>query len=127
MVEGKQCSVLLQAIVTLHRLQQDGNKLRPLPGAIQTSHLGYQHGNLGRYLSENKKGKKKKKNDQRQSVNTAGGRAEGGNFAASATSLNDKVIILYGVNVCVTAVLVILMIVVRSRLQTEKHTLNLCS
>lgn len=49
-VEGEQRSVLLQAILALHWLQQNGNELWPLPGAIQASHLGDEHCNLGGYL-----------------------------------------------------------------------------
>lgn len=36
--------------MTLDRLQQDGNQLGPLPGAVQSGHLGYEHGDLRRYL-----------------------------------------------------------------------------
>lgn len=46
--------MLLQAVVTLDRLQQDGNQLGPLPGAIQSGHLGDQHSDLRRYLLERK-------------------------------------------------------------------------
>lgn len=50
MIEGQKRSVLLKTILTLHRLEQNGNELRPLPGAVQTSNLGYQYCNLGCYL-----------------------------------------------------------------------------
>lgn len=59
MVEGEQRSVLLQAILTLHRLQQNGNELRPLLWAIQAGHLRYQHCNLGCNLQQNRDRKRK--------------------------------------------------------------------
>lgn len=59
MVEGEQCSVLLQAILTLDWLQQNGNELRPLLWAIQAGHLRYQHCNLGCNLQQNRDRKRK--------------------------------------------------------------------
>ena len=46
-VEGEQRAVLLQAVLPLHRLQQDGDELGPLAWAVQPRHLGNQHRNLG--------------------------------------------------------------------------------
>jgi len=60
MIERQQCSVLLQAILTLHGLQQNWNELRPLPGAVQTGHLGYKYCDLGCYLLGESTGRKKK-------------------------------------------------------------------
>lgn len=51
MMEGEQRPVLPQAVLTLHRLQENGDELWPLPGAVQTGHLGYQYCDLGGYLS----------------------------------------------------------------------------
>lgn len=68
MVEGEQRSVLLQAILTLDWLQQNGNELRPLLGAIQARHLRYQHCNLGCNLQQNRD-RKQKKNDHWQIIN----------------------------------------------------------
>ena len=51
-IKGEQRSVLLQAVLTLDGLEQNGDELWPLPGAVQTGHLGYQYCNLGRYLLE---------------------------------------------------------------------------
>lgn len=65
-VEGKQRSVLLQAILTLHWLEQNGNELRPLPWAIQAGHLRYQHCNLGCYLFQNRD--RKQNNHHQQNI-----------------------------------------------------------
>lgn len=68
--------MLLQAILTLHRLEQNGDELWPLPGAVQTGHLGYQYCDLGCYLlKKKKKNMQERKVDQGQSINTAQGGA----------------------------------------------------
>lgn len=60
--------MLLQAVVTLDRLQQDGNQLGPLPGAIQSGHLGDQHSDLRRYLLERKEAETVASHQQQQHV-----------------------------------------------------------
>lgn len=60
--------MLLQAIVTLDWLQQDGNQLGPLPGAIQSGHLGDQHSDLRRYLLKGKQAVTPRVNGWQQQV-----------------------------------------------------------